>query len=206
MDTLEAYDLGVLYAFGGLHRDWLDALMLALTRLGNLAVLGPLACGVFVLFLLLRQRRYAAGFAALGLGGWAIEWLVKVFVGRPRPQVVWALLDLPAMPDVLGFLGLGPTQPSFPSGHAFNAMVIYTTAGVLIGRLVGRPWLGCIGFVLAVLIGLTRPYLGVHYPIDVLAGWVGGLGLALAGVWVIGEPGTPRPPAAMGTTLAPPVG
>lgn len=205
MDILEAYDLGTLYFFGGQHRPWLDPIVLVLTRLGNLEVIGPFTVGVFLLLMLKGQRRYARGFARLALSAWAVEWVVKLLVQRPRPSVAWRLIDLPSMPSFLDGFGFGSIQPSFPSGHALNSMVIYTTAGILFGRILNKRWLGVAGFALAILIGLTRPYVGVHYPKDVVAGWLGGLAWALIGTWLIGPPETPRLPAAKGTTSARPV-
>jgi undecaprenyl-diphosphatase len=172
METLAAYDLGVLYSFGGLHRPWLNDLVITLTHFGDLAVLGLLAALLTALFLLMNQSRLAGGFALICLLSLGMQIGVKAIVQRPRPQVVWRLIPL-------------PNEPSFPSGHSLCSMAIYTTAGLLIGRLLRRHWLArlvpILGLGIGVMIGLTRPYLGVHYPMDVLAGWVGGLGLALVG-------------------------
>ncbi len=204
MEIIEAYDLGTLYAFGGLHRDWLDPVVIEFTRFGNAAVIGPFAAAMAVVFLLLGQRRYALGFALVCLAGWGLEWAVKLLVARPRPDVVWQLINPPRMPAFLAFLSLGPIQPSFPSGHALNSMSILVTAGILYGRVLGLRWLAFVGFALSVAIGLTRPYLGVHYPTDVLGGWLAGLGCALVGCSVIGPPETPPLRRASGTSPAPP--
>jgi undecaprenyl-diphosphatase len=76
------------------------------------------------------------------------------------------------------------TSPSFPSGHAMMSAVIYLTLGTLLAQLCPRwrerTYVLTVAGVLAVLIGLTRLYLGVHYPTDVLAGWTVGLAWALA--------------------------
>ena len=71
---------------------------------------------------------------------------------------------------------------SFPSGHAMDSAIIYLTMAALLARFV-QPlalklyFLG-LAAVLTFLIGVSRVYLGVHYPSDVLAGWVGGLAWA----------------------------
>jgi undecaprenyl-diphosphatase len=76
------------------------------------------------------------------------------------------------------------TTASFPSGHAMMSAVVYLTLGTLVAQLCPR-WrervyvLGIAG-IPTVLIGLTRLYVGVHYPTDVLAGWSVGLAWALA--------------------------
>lgn len=96
------------------------------------------------------------------------SWLKSLFA-RPRPTVVphltWVLTE------------------SFPSGHAMLSAIVYLTLGALGAQLVTRRWLQvylvAVAVALTVLIGLTRVYLGVHYPTDVLGGWMAGLGWAL---------------------------
>ena len=95
--------------------------------------------------------------------------LLKRVFDRPRPTVVPQLIV--------------ETSPSFPSGHAMMSAVIYLTLGTLLAQLCPRwrerVYVLTVAGVLAVLIGLTRLYLGVHYPTDVLAGWTVGLAWAL---------------------------
>jgi undecaprenyl-diphosphatase len=72
-------------------------------------------------------------------------------------------------------------------------MAIYTGAGLLFGRLMRRRWqavaLPALGVVLGMIVGLSRVYLGVHYPMDVFAGWMGGLACALIGAGASATPG-----------------
>jgi len=109
----------------------------------------------------------AAGFTGLGLAP-----LFKAAVGRARPELVEQLV--PA------------TSSSFPSGHAMNAMLVYLTLALVAsrlqsGRAVPRVLL-VVAVTLSVLVGLTRVYLGVHWPTDVFAGWA--LGATWATAWV----------------------
>lgn len=180
MEALDAYDLGLLYWFGSLHRPWLDPVVMAWTHLGDFAILGSLSALLTLVFLWSGQRYTAALFAGVCLVAVGVEWGVKEIVRRPRPQVVWRLIPL-------------PNEPSFPSGHSLCSMAIYPTAALLVGRWLRRRWVANLLLVLAVLlalsIGLSRPYLGVHYPSDVLAGFVAGLAIVLFGASVAG----PRP-------------
>ena len=98
---------------------------------------------------------------------------VKHVIGRERPTVV------PHLQDV--------TSPSFPSGHAMLAAVVYLTLGSLLmevveGRLAKTYCLACALFV-TFIVGVSRIYLGVHYPTDVFAGWMAGLAWAIA-CWI----------------------
>jgi undecaprenyl-diphosphatase len=174
MDFLEAYDLGTLYFVGGLHRPWLNPLVLALTHFGdNLTLL--LVVVTAALFFLLRRRRLTAAVLVVNLlAANLIEVGFKHLVRRPRPEVVWRLVDLPP---------LAPLGPGFPSGHALRSMVVYALLGLIVARSSPRrrvrPVALALGLLLPMAVGLTRPYLGVHYPTDVLAGWCAGLGCAL---------------------------
>ena len=174
MDRLEGFDLGMLYWFGSWHRPWVDHLAIVLTHLGDPVVRHGVAVLGAGLLVLRRRPRSALALLLVSVLSWGLEWGTKRAVGRVRPDVVWALVPV-------------PDEPGFPSGHALGSMAIYGSLGLLGRRLVVRPWLRVApllaGVALAVLIGLTRPYLGVHYPLDVLAGWTGGLlcvGLAQA--------------------------
>lgn len=116
-----------------------------------------------------RRRRYALLVAACALGTAFIMVGLKQLYGRERPTVV-THLDPPG--------GL-----SFPSGHSMISTALYITLAVLIARTqkehgVRRYIIG-VGCLLALMIGLSRMYLGVHYPSDVVAGWTAGLAWAI---------------------------
>jgi undecaprenyl-diphosphatase len=154
---------------------WLERTVLNLSALGSSAVATLVVC-VAALFLLLDRRpRQAllvvgvASIAAIGLT------LLKLAVGRERPTIVEHY-------EVVGGL-------SFPSGHTLIAAVLYPTLGMLIAsnlkdrRL--KVYVFVVAAVLALLVGFTRVYLGVHYPSDVLGGWLLGLAFAFAAGIVI---------------------
>jgi membrane-associated phospholipid phosphatase len=99
--------------------------------------------------------------AALGPIAIGLNYVVKLIVKRPRP----VLEGLPP-------LGGAPSSLSFPSAHATSAFAVATAMTRV------EP-LGALAFVLAFALALGRPYLGMHYPSDVLAGALLGVGLGL---------------------------
>jgi undecaprenyl-diphosphatase len=109
------------------------------------------------------------------IGSGLINTVMKMFFERPRPQL---------FPWRVPYAGLS----SFPSGHSMTSMVCYATLAFLIARLVDSKFLRRFTFALAgvivLLIGLSRMYLGVHYPTDVLAGFA--MGLAWASFCALG--------------------
>jgi len=143
----------------------LDRAMLEITTLGDAVVLVAVVA-VAALFLWLTRHRYSVGMLALALlGALVVTDTLKDLYGRPRPAVVpWV--------TVVG-------SPSFPSGHAFAAFVVYGTIAYLVSRLEASRALRRLTWTLAVLIvllvGASRVYLGVHYPSDVLAGFAAAL-------------------------------
>jgi undecaprenyl-diphosphatase len=107
-------------------------------------------------------------------GGIALSSALKVGFERPRPDLVAHLVDVHTL--------------SFPSGHAMVSAVTYLTLGALLAQIQAREGLKAyvlgVAVVLTLLIGLSRVYLGVHWPTDVVAGWCAGTAWAI-GCWVI---------------------
>lgn len=147
---------------------WLEEAARDITALGSTTVIVALTAAVAG-FLLLRGLRGALGLL-LGaiVGGTLLSALLKVSFGRPRPDIVPHLAHV--------------ETASFPSGHSMLAAIVYLTLGALLARLVERRalklyFLG-VAALLALLVGISRVYVGVHYPTDVLAGWAAGLAWA----------------------------
>jgi undecaprenyl-diphosphatase len=144
---------------------WLELAARDITALGGYAVLSLLVCLVVGYLLIVRGHTAALLVLAATLGGVALSTLLKGLYARPRPDLVPHLTEV--------------SSASFPSGHAMLSTVVYLTLGGMLARLVAGHWLklyflGC-ALLLSFLVGLSRVYLGVHYPTDVLAGWAAGL-------------------------------
>ena len=155
------FDLPVRAAIHGWAFPALTAAMRLITTLGSEYFLLPLGA-ILVWRLAKRGARQAAYLLVAGsLSAEAVLQLLKALIHRPRPEL---------------FFGLMPAETySFPSGHAFVPAVFF---GILAGILAaGARWRAAV-VALAALLGLSRVYLGYHYPSDVVAGW------ALAVVWL----------------------
>ncbi len=148
---------------------WFEKLWVNWTALGSGAVVMLVVSGVAGYLLLERQWRSAVWIVLAALGATLLSALLKVFYDRPRPDLVQHLVEVTSM--------------SFPSGHSLLAASVYPTLGAVVAQLSRRRrvkfYVMAAALTLMVLIGVSRVYLGVHYPTDVLAGWVVGLGWAL---------------------------
>lgn len=147
--------------------DWVEDWVRDITALGSAAVL-ILVTAAAVGFLAFR-RQFGALALLLGsmLGGILVSTLLKGLFMRTRP-------DLVAVPEHL--------STSFPSGHSMMAAVGYLTLGLILSRFVKplafKVYVIAVAAVLTVLVGFSRMYMAVHYPSDVLAGWIAGLAWA----------------------------
>lgn len=153
---------------------WIEEMARDVTGLGGIAVLGGLTlfvCG----FLWLEGKRRAMVLTALAiLSGIALSFALKGTFDRPRPDLV------PHHSHV--------STSSFPSGHSMMAAVTYLTLGSLLARFHASTLVKAYFLVVAVVItigvGVSRVYVGVHWPTDVLAGWSVGTAWALL-CWVL---------------------
>lgn len=153
-------------------RPWLDWLMLVITQFGSSGFLlvAGLAVAVFFFRRYGRRREAVAMLLAVGLAQ-LLNQLCKYSFQRPRPHLWDTRLVLHSY--------------SFPSGHVMVSMAVYGSAALLLSYAFPRGrWLfRSAATVLVLLIGLSRVYLGVHWPSDVLAGFAAGLVIMFVIVW-----------------------
>lgn len=140
-----------------------------LTELGGSPVLLPAAFAAALAgWLLRRDWRAPAGYLAMTLAGRLLVELQKGWTLRLRPDAHEQLAPV--------------SSYAFPSGHAANATMVWLGAAMLLAEGRARPWALALATAVALVVGLTRPMLGVHWPSDVVAGWSFGLLWAL--LWV----------------------
>lgn len=145
-----------------------------ITALGSPTVLGLTVLAVTGYLFLHGLYRNGLFIFTASVGGWLLNWTLKQVFARTRPSIV------PHLREVV--------SSSFPSGHALTSAAVYLTLGALLMRIAeGRlAKYYCIATAMFVtfLVGSSRVLLGVHYPTDVLAGWVIGMSWALF-CWIV---------------------
>jgi undecaprenyl-diphosphatase len=153
---------------------WLRGAALDVTSLGSATVIGLVVAGVVGFLLLQSMSRTALFIFLASAGGWLLNNWLKTLFARPRPAIV------PHLHEVMSL--------SFPSGHAMTSAAVYLTLGATLMHISVRriTKIYCMGVAMlaTLLIGSTRVYLGVHYPTDVLAGWLMGMSWALL-CWLV---------------------
>ena len=171
-----AFDRAVMLAMRESHDHdqplgpvWLEMVARDVTSLGGTTVLALFTVATIGFMLLLRKWGGAIFVLVSVAGGTLISSALKAMFDRPRPDLVPHAVEV--------------TSASFPSGHSMLAMVTYLTLGAVLAEVQTKSRfkiyiLGWAVF-LALIVGLSRVYLGVHWPTDVLAGWCVGSAWAL---------------------------
>ena len=143
---------------------WLHEAGRDMTALGGVMVLGGMTLAVAGYIAMIKKYHAMLLVLSATMGGLLINTLLKWMFSRERPQLV-------------PHLSVVHTS-SFPSGHSMLSAVVYLTLGVMLARLVpnrsAKIYFMGLAILLSFLIGISRVYMGVHYPTDVLAGWTAG--------------------------------
>jgi undecaprenyl-diphosphatase len=174
-------DRSVSLALHGFDSPFMDVAMRILSALGSASVVVFTVAAIALWALRRGERRAAAILVALGIVTEALNLALKLTFQRTRPSLFVEIVTLHSY--------------SFPSGHSMSAAAVYGMCAIVAARL--RPSaarsLAIATPVLALLIGVSRVFLGVHWPTDVLAGFCAGAILLLMGVFSLGgRPSDPR--------------
>lgn len=160
--AFDRYGLSLAHVW---RNETLDIPMQVITWLGSLALLTPLALGMSA-WLFRQRRQREAGFILLALlGSTAVAHITKLVIERPRPDLFMPWLAMPA-------------DWSYPSAHAMQAAALAVAWFLVAGQRRGI-WAGVLG-IIVLWVGLSRIYLQVHFPSDVVAGTLAGI------AWVSG--------------------
>lgn len=164
-ETLRGDDPILLWAHSRANPQ-LDRLMLAITHIGSPPLMFSMYAAV-AWFLWAKKRRGDLWFFLVSVSGAGLLNLVaKRFFNRARPDL-WLSID-------------PRSDFSFPSGHAMGTMALFTALCVLTWPTKRRWPVLATGAIVVFFVGLSRIYLGVHFPSDVLCGWLASLS------WVLG--------------------
>lgn len=148
---------------------WFEEMARDITALGGVGILVLVVLIVAGYLALARRPRLALAIVVANAGGLALSSTLKLAFDRPRPSLV------PAETVVY--------TASFPSGHAMLSALVYLTLAVLLSDAQPsrtlKVYVVGVAVLLTLLIGMSRVYLGVHYPTDIVAGWVAGAAWAL---------------------------
>lgn len=148
---------------------WIPEAIRDITALGSAMVIILLTLVIIGYLLLMRRFTTVVLLIVATAGGQAVNFALKHHFRRERPEAALHLVEI--------------RSPSFPSGHSMAASIFYLTTGALLTQAARRRrekiYLLWSALTLTALIGLSRIYLGVHYPTDVLAGWCAGFAWAI---------------------------
>lgn len=166
-ETIEHFDMSVIGFVQGLEMPWLTTIMKTFTWIGSATVVTTITIIAFVLLIFyFHYWQQAFLLVTVVVGSIFLNYLLKIYFKRERPEIHRIL-------DIGGF--------SFPSGHTMMAFSLYTIISYIAWRnaktILNRMLLIVFAAFMILMIGISRIYLGVHYPSDVAGG------IAASGLW-----------------------
>ena len=177
-NIVAGFDSNIRYTMRQIQSPMWSSVFLTVTNLGSTLYLSIIGCIAGIAFIVLRWFRPLALLIIVMLGQAALHHGFKWFFARPRP---------PLLTNYHATEG-----NSFPSGHAIAALCLYGSIAWLVAtryeNAAVKAGISIFAALLIFLIGMSRVYIGIHYPTDVLAGWVA------AAVWTAAVMSTDRRP------------
>jgi undecaprenyl-diphosphatase len=167
-----ALDSRLMVGLGAERREWLSPIMGAIGAIGGGAIAIPAALGFILLLRSRRRRSDARAYAIIAVAGWGLYALAKLSVRRGRPHVI-------------SYLYHGAGWYSYPSGHSTLAPIVFGLAALFWSAAwksnARRRALVGAAALLSAAIAVSRVYIGVHFPSDVIGGFL--LGTAWSSFW-----------------------
>lgn len=166
---IQRFDDGIIQFFHRIETDFIDITMFLFTEAGSVWFLTMFSLCIISFLWVRKKDKWSIVFFIIGIGGGGIlTKLLKYYYGRERPSIDETI-------DAIGY--------SFPSGHAMGSLIFYGFLSYLLfrsslGKRIKWTALAICG-VLIMFIGISRIYLGAHYPSDVIAGYLAG------SIWLI---------------------
>jgi membrane-associated phospholipid phosphatase len=177
-----AFDAPVLNMLHALATPALDRFFVFMTNLGNLWGVVPLDVAVLLWLVLHRRFRDTLFFGLAVIGSVVLNLVAKNYFARMRPAL---------------WLSIRPeTSNSFPSGHAMGSATLVMVMIMLCWPTRWRWPVMIAGLPFVLLVGVSRIYLGVHYPSDILAGWTAAIAWVVGMHELVGREAPPPPEAA----------
>ena len=172
----DTFFLGLHHELAVSYADYLTPIANALGAAGHMGIM----FGVLGVLLLIFRKTRMAGAAillAVGIGGFISEFVLEDMIARPRPYLMsdtfHSWWEFVGSPDAHGY--------SFPSGHVAGA----TAAMIALAYAARKWWVSLLGVLMVVAMAISRMYLQVHYPSDVLAGFILGFFAGIIGYAII---------------------
>lgn len=165
---LDGFDDTVRYRVYSIRSEKLTMFWKFITHSGDSEIV--IMLGIVLLLVKSLRKKYGVKFAIAALSSTALYQVMKYIFQRPRPDIALRLIE--------------ESGYSFPSGHSMNCLVSYGILAYLILKYCGNARLAKILSVglglIIILIGLSRVYVGVHFPTDIIGGWSLGIAVLVA--------------------------